>query len=261
MLTWLRGTAILGAVSRMQDEPLDWLVNKLEKKPSLRVSGTAVFLTGNPDVAPSALLHNLRHNHVLHERNIVLTFKTAATPRVPNSNRVKIEKLSDTFTSVSLVYGFMETPNVERAVSTSTQLRRPSCSRVECYGRHLARSCRSGRKSSSYGSPARQRMRQLISGSLRTVWSRLARRSWSETSGPSARTRTTHRKAKRATITTFVVEPTNHGWSVRAGTERMGLFVTQRQALEEVKRRRAELTAKGQRSTIIVTGREGGHHR
>jgi len=117
MLTWMRGTAILSAVSRKQDATLDWLVNKLEKKPAPRVSGTAVFLTGNPDVAPSALLHNLKHNHVLHERNIVLTFKTAATPRVPNSDRVKMEKLSDTFTSVSLTYGFMETPNVEQGLS------------------------------------------------------------------------------------------------------------------------------------------------
>jgi len=117
MLTWMRGTAILSAVSRKQDATLDWLVNKLEKKPAPRVSGTAVFLTGNPDVAPSALLHNLKHNHVLHERNIVLTFKTAGTPRVPNSDRVKMEKLSDTFTSVSLAYGFMETPNVEQGLS------------------------------------------------------------------------------------------------------------------------------------------------
>ena len=117
MLTWMRGTAILSAVSRKQDATLDWLVNKLEKKPAPRVSGTAVFLTGNPDVAPSALLHNLKHNHVLHERNIVLTFKTAGTPRVPNSDRVKMEKLSDTFTSVSLTYGFMETPNVEQGLS------------------------------------------------------------------------------------------------------------------------------------------------
>jgi hypothetical protein len=62
--------------------------------------------------------------------------------------------------------------------------------------------------------------------------------------------------AKRVTITTFVVEPTNYGWSVRVGTERMGLFLTQRQALEEVKKRRAELAAKRQRSTIIVTGSE-----
>jgi hypothetical protein len=62
--------------------------------------------------------------------------------------------------------------------------------------------------------------------------------------------------AKRATTTTFVVEQTNYGWSVWAGTERMGLFVTQRQALDEVKKRRAELTAKGKRSSVIVTGSE-----
>jgi len=117
MLTWVRGTTILSAASRKQDASLDWLVNKLEKKPAPRISGTAVFLTGNPDVAPSALLHNLKHNHVLHERNIVLTFKTAATPRVLNSERLKMEKLSDTFTSVSLTYGFMETPNVEQGLA------------------------------------------------------------------------------------------------------------------------------------------------
>jgi KUP system potassium uptake protein len=117
MLTWVRGTAILSAVSRRQDANLDWLVNKLEKKPPPRVSGTAVFLTGNPDVAPSALLHNLKHNHILHERNIVLTFRTVAIPRVPNTNRMKMEKLTDTFTSVSLTYGFMETPNVEQGLA------------------------------------------------------------------------------------------------------------------------------------------------
>jgi hypothetical protein len=64
------------------------------------------------------------------------------------------------------------------------------------------------------------------------------------------------RVAKRATTTTFVVEHTDYGWSVGAGTEHMGLFVTQRQALDEVKKRRAELAAKGQRSTIIVSGTE-----
>ena len=62
--------------------------------------------------------------------------------------------------------------------------------------------------------------------------------------------------AKRATTTTFVVEHTNYGWSVCAGPERMGLFVTQRQALDEVKKRRAKLTAKGKRSSVVVTGSE-----
>jgi len=64
------------------------------------------------------------------------------------------------------------------------------------------------------------------------------------------------RVTKRAITTTFVVEHTNYGWSVGVGSERMGLFVTQRQALDEVKRRRTELTAKGQRSTLVVTGSE-----
>ena len=103
-------------VARKQDATLDWLVNTLEKKPPHRVNGTAVFLTGNPHAAPSALLHNLKHNHMLHERNIVLTIKTADVPRVPNNERVKIERLSDTFTAVTLAYGFMETPNVERGL-------------------------------------------------------------------------------------------------------------------------------------------------
>ena len=75
-----------------------------------------MFLTGNPHAAPSALLHNLKHNHMLHERNIVLTINTADVPRVPNNERVKIETLSDTFTGVTLTYGFMETPSVEQGL-------------------------------------------------------------------------------------------------------------------------------------------------
>jgi KUP system potassium uptake protein len=117
MGTWVRGAAILQDVSRKQDATLDWLVNTLEKKPPHRVSGTAVFLTGNPDVAPSALLHNLKHNHMLHERNIVLTIRTAEVPRVPNNERVKIEKVSETFTSISLTYGFMEIPSVQQGLA------------------------------------------------------------------------------------------------------------------------------------------------
>jgi KUP system potassium uptake protein len=117
MMTWVKGAAILAAISRKQDATLDWLVNTLEKKPPHRVNGTAVFLTGNPHAAPTALLHNLKHNHMLHERNIVLTIKTAELPRVPNSERLKIEKLSDTFTGVSLTYGFMETPSVRQGLA------------------------------------------------------------------------------------------------------------------------------------------------
>jgi KUP system potassium uptake protein len=118
MLTWVKGSAILSTMSRKQeDATLDWLVGALEKKPPHRVNGTAVFLTGTPEVAPTALLHNLKHNHMLHERNIVLTMKTADVPRIPNNERVKIEKLSDSFAAVSLTYGFMETPSIEQGLA------------------------------------------------------------------------------------------------------------------------------------------------
>jgi KUP system potassium uptake protein len=111
MLTWRRGTAILGSDARSHAD-LHSIVQALEKKPPLRVSGTAVFLTATPDAAPSSLLHNLKHNRMLHERNILLTIKTADAPHVANSERVAIESLSDTFSAVTLTYGFMETPDV-----------------------------------------------------------------------------------------------------------------------------------------------------
>ncbi len=111
MLTWRRGTAILGSDARSHAD-LHSIVQALEKKPPLRVSGTAVFLTATPDAAPASLLHNLKHNRMLHERNILLTIKTADAPHVANSERVAIESLSDTFSAVTLTYGFMETPDV-----------------------------------------------------------------------------------------------------------------------------------------------------
>jgi KUP system potassium uptake protein len=115
-LTWRRGTGILAAEERAHAD-LKSVLNALERKPPLRVSGTAVFFTATPEAAPSSLLHNLKHNHMLHERNILLTVKTADVPRVPNSERVKIESLSETFTGVTLTYGFMETPDVMKGLA------------------------------------------------------------------------------------------------------------------------------------------------
>jgi len=115
MLTWRRGTAILNADARA-DADLHSLVAALEKKPPHRVSGTAVFLTATPDAAPASLLHNLKHNRMLHERNILLTISTAEVPRVANSERVEVETISETFSAVTLTYGFMETPDVMRGL-------------------------------------------------------------------------------------------------------------------------------------------------
>ena len=117
MLTWVEGTAALKIISRKNEADLDWLVRKLDAKPPHRVSGTAVFLTSTPDSAPSALLHNLKHNHMLHERNIILSIKTADTPFVANKDRVEIESVSNTFTRTSVRFGFMETPSVPKALA------------------------------------------------------------------------------------------------------------------------------------------------
>lgn len=114
MQTWLRGSKVLAKASRKNEAELGWLVRKLEQKPPHRVPGTAVFLTGDPDSAPSSLMHNLKHNRVLHERNIILSIKTEDVPRVVRHERIHVDKVSDTFIRVVARYGFMETPSVPK---------------------------------------------------------------------------------------------------------------------------------------------------
>jgi KUP system potassium uptake protein len=117
MLTWRRGTAILAAKSRRQEVPLRDLVERLEAKPPHRVPGTAIFLTGDPQGAPSSLLHNLKHNKIVHERNIIMTIRTETTPRVSQQDRVTITELSPTFQTVSMTFGYMETPNILKGIA------------------------------------------------------------------------------------------------------------------------------------------------
>ncbi len=117
MVTWIRGSRLLGKETRKNEADLDWLIRKLEAKPPHRVSGTAVFLTGDPDAAPTSLMHNLKHNRVLHERNIILSIKVADSPRVANSERITIDKISDGFVRVTCMFGFMETPSIPRVLS------------------------------------------------------------------------------------------------------------------------------------------------
>ncbi len=76
ILTWRRGTRILANKTRKTEVPLEALLHSLEKKPPHIVPGTAVFLTSDPEFAPTALLHNLKHNKVLHEHNVILTIVT-----------------------------------------------------------------------------------------------------------------------------------------------------------------------------------------
>jgi KUP system potassium uptake protein len=120
--TWRRGTTILMAKTRRIEVPLTDLIKSLEKRPPHIVKGTAVFLTSDPNFVPTALLHNLKHNKVLHEHNVILTIETAQTPRVDLSERVRMETLSDKFATVRLRFGFMESPNVPKALVIARKL-------------------------------------------------------------------------------------------------------------------------------------------
>ena len=122
MYTWRRGTRLLAEKTRRQETPLDQLVVMLERKPPIKVPGTAVFLTSDPHSAPTALMHSLKHYKVLHEKNVVLTIESVHTPRISPEDRVRLEPVGSTFLRVYLRFGFMETPNVPRALGIARQL-------------------------------------------------------------------------------------------------------------------------------------------
>ena len=118
MLTWRRGTAILAEKTRRIEVSLRDLVTRLDAKPPHRVPGTAIFLTGNPEGAPTALLHNLKHNKIIHERNIIMTIRTESTPRVlveePRDDRASCRRR---FQRVTMSFGYMETPNILKGIA------------------------------------------------------------------------------------------------------------------------------------------------
>ncbi|CAN7190199.1 potassium transporter Kup [Rhizobium rhizogenes] len=121
MWTWRRGSAILMEKTRHTDIPLSSFVSSIERKSDhspAHVPGTAIFLTSDPESAPAALLHNLKHNHVLHDKNVILTIRTTNKPRVPQEDRYSVEKVSDRFSRVELRFGFMESQNVSQALAT-----------------------------------------------------------------------------------------------------------------------------------------------
>ncbi len=117
MYTWLRGSRLVYEKTRREEMPLEQLIAALEKHPPQRVPGTAVFLTSDPLSAPKSLMHSLKHYKVLHEKNVILTVETAPTPRVDLTERVRIEPIGDTFQRIVLRFGFMETPNIPKALA------------------------------------------------------------------------------------------------------------------------------------------------
>ncbi|HVJ00448.1 MAG TPA: KUP/HAK/KT family potassium transporter [Sphingomonas sp.] len=112
--TWVRGRGIVHVFERRNSIPMAELAAALARRPPERVEGTAVFLTANPESAPGALLHNLKHNKVLHEQNLIVAVHTADRPFVPRDERIKATRIDDNFTTVTLTYGFMESPDVPR---------------------------------------------------------------------------------------------------------------------------------------------------
>jgi KUP system potassium uptake protein len=117
MTTWKRGRRILA--ERLEAGgllPMELFLNDLKAKSPTRVPGTAVFLYGNPEATPPALLHNLKHNKVLHERVVFLAVETAEVPHVPLEERARVEDLGQSCYRITLHYGFMEEPNVPQAL-------------------------------------------------------------------------------------------------------------------------------------------------
>jgi KUP system potassium uptake protein len=119
MWTWKKGTLLVREKAARSEIPLMPFIASIERKSDhspVQVPGTAIFLTSLTDMAPGVLLHNLKHNRVLHARNVILNIKTAPRPYVPEAERVTIEKLSERFIKIQLLFGFMEDQDVSRAL-------------------------------------------------------------------------------------------------------------------------------------------------
>ncbi len=116
--TWMRGARRLSEKSRRDRIPLSDFLSALAKRPRHRVPGTAVYLNADSELTPGALLHNLKHNGVLHENNIVVAVRTTDEPRVEPQERAKIERLDEKFVRVTLFFGFMERPDVPAAMES-----------------------------------------------------------------------------------------------------------------------------------------------
>jgi KUP system potassium uptake protein len=114
LTTWKHGRKLLFAEITRQAVPIEAVLGSVDSVN--RVQGTAVFLTGVGEGAPSALLHNLKHNQVLHERNILLTVIIEDKPYVTQGNRLLIDDMGKNFSRVRVFYGFMEAPDIPAAL-------------------------------------------------------------------------------------------------------------------------------------------------
>ncbi len=110
--TRVRGRSITARMEAEDSVPLAEMAAALAKRPPVRVEGTAIYLTAMNELTPHALLHNLKHNQVLHRHSYVTTVKTQQTPYCDPGERLRMIRMDDNFTRLELRYGFMETPEV-----------------------------------------------------------------------------------------------------------------------------------------------------
>jgi len=123
MWTWMRGSAHVLSQARRDAVSIDTLMMTIQKSKRIKeVAGTAVFLTADPEVAPAALLHNLKHNQVVHAQNLIVGVNMANTPYVEDEDRVVITPINDRFTRINLIFGYMEETNVPKALAQARRM-------------------------------------------------------------------------------------------------------------------------------------------
>ena len=117
MWTWMRGTKVLGDKIRAEDTPIDLFIKSVMKSEMKLTKGTAIYLTSNADLAPTALLHVVKHFGTKHDHNVFLTVLTSEFPSVPDDGRVQLTHINNHFSKATITFGFMEDPNVPLALS------------------------------------------------------------------------------------------------------------------------------------------------
>jgi KUP system potassium uptake protein len=121
MMTWKKGRAIMQHRIQEESRDLQEFLAVIERKPPMRVPGAAIFMNGNATRTPMALLHNLEHNKVLHQRIVFVTVKTVPLPYVDDDERVRFESLGNGFSRIRLYHGYMEEPDVPRDLAAIEQ--------------------------------------------------------------------------------------------------------------------------------------------
>jgi len=117
MMAWIWGRSKLARQRVSAGMPLEMLVASLKPDRPPRVPGTAIYMTAQVNNVPAALLHNMKHNKILHERNVLMTVQTADVPRIPEAERLEIRHYDQNFHTVRVRYGFLEEPDIPRALA------------------------------------------------------------------------------------------------------------------------------------------------